>query len=294
MAVKPKQKHLTKAPQEYYDLRVQVAQRRVHLRAICHRYDNEIAEQFPDQDLVYALVGQITTEQQEYSRTEEKLAQVSSRLKFTGNVEEDKKNEKQRAQISYTVRKLHWGGHQAEERYPSPPSTPSPPPRPPPLTPSKTDVWTTFRDTASTVMVDEDSPNPPAKKVHFAELPRYSKRMWLKKFTDKVEDIACGVTNTPLLDALRCAPDTTILARTTASPKKRLCVDDDYAQLPDYSPTKRAKKNHATPWPEAYLFEDLDVFRDCEGGDEGIENAMRSTKDNGSPGEESCKIHLHV
>jgi len=295
MPVKPKQKHLTKAPQEYYDLRVQLALQRVHLRAICHRYDNEIAEQFPDQNLVYALVGQITTEQREYAQTEEKLTQVSSKLKFTGNVEEDNKNKRERANIAYTVRKLHWGSHGAEGKYPSPPSTPSPPPSPPPTTPSNADVWTTFRDSTSTTIGDEDSPKSSAKKVHFAQLPHYSKRTWLKRLSDKVENIACSVAITPLLDAVRRAPDTTTaIPQATASPKKRPCNDDDYAQLPDHSPTKKAKKKHATPWPEAYLFEDLDVFQDCEDADEDIENTRRSMRHKRPTGEESCKIHLHV
>ncbi|KAK5946970.1 hypothetical protein PMZ80_001116 [Knufia obscura] len=290
MPVTSKQKHLARAPQEYYDLRVQLAFQRVHLKAICHRYDNEIAELFPNQDLVYKLFDQIVAEHQAYRRTEKKLSKVGSRLRWTGNPEEDSKKDEERANIGYTVRKLHWGDRQDDAQYPSPPNTPSPPPSPPPPTPDTVDVWTTFRDTTATNNNDEDSPRKSTKRVHFAELPLSSKRTWLKKLTDKVEDIAYGVATTPLLHAGWGTTDTTTVRRTTSSPKKRACVDDDYVPLPDYSPTKKAKKAHAIPWPEAYLFEDLDVFKDCEDGsadvDQVIVDAVRRTRNNEDTGDE--------
>lgn len=266
MPVTPKQKHLARAPQEYHDLRVRLAFQRVHLKAICHRYDSEAAEQFPDQGVIYALFDQIVTEQQAYVRTERKMTRVSSKLRFTGDPKEDSKKEKERATINYNVRKLHWGDRHGEENYPSPPNSPSPASTPSRPTSSTIDVWNTFRDTAACDDDhddDEDSSRQSTKKVHFAELPPSLKRTCLKKTTDKDEDLVDDVAATPLLRAGRAEPDTSPLPRATSSPKKRACVDDDYVQVPAHSPTKKAKKVHNIPWPEAYLFEDLDVFRDC-------------------------------
>ena len=193
------------------------------------------------------------------------MTKVSSKLKYTGDPTQDRKKAKERAMVSCTMRKLHWGSHYGEDNYPSPPNTPSPPASPPPPTPSMTDLWNTFRDPSSS-NDDEDSPKQPKKKVHFAELPAGNKRTWLKKMTNKIEDIAYSVTATPLLhtDAGWDPRNATAPSQIVSSPKKRACIDDDYVQVPDGSPTKKRKVAHDVPWPEAYLFEDLDVFRDCE------------------------------
>jgi len=263
MPVTPKQVYLARASQEYYDLHVKLATQRVHLKAICQRYDNEIAEAFPSQDVVYALFDQITTEQRAYCWTEEKLSKTSSRLKFTGDPMEDSKSEKERASNGYVLRKLHWGELRGKVDYPSPPSSPSPPPSPTPPEPNTTDVWNTFRDIASSVD-GEDSPRKAKKKVHFAQLPLGRNGMRLTKLTNKVEDVTHGFTTTPLSDAGQDMCDAVAFPCNTSSPKKRACVDDDYAQLSSAPPTKKAKRGHSMPWPQTYLFKDVGSFSDCE------------------------------
>ena len=285
MPVKPKQRHLARAPQEYYDLRARFAQQGVHLKAICHRYDIEIAEQFPERSLVYALADQIAEEQRAYVRTNRELRDVSSKLKFSGNFEEDKKTEQERATINYTVRKLHWGDRQGETVYPSPPNTPSPPPSPP-STLNQTDIWTTFRDSASAVVDEDDSPKKSGKKVHFSTSLNEPRCTKLRRLKTKVGDVARSVARTPLLHSILTPPSAATARRSTSSPKKRACVDDDYTEDSHLSPPKRLKKRHATPWPEAYSFEDLESSGICEDVRENTRENMRPAKVKGNSTEQ--------